>query len=372
MNFIYNCIDVCNRDEISYYNQSLVILESSPRANTVKSPESFPNFFGNSKVSRIIAVERPQSKNAQLYIAHGLSTKFHFSCLMALLPSLMEAIEHYNNKDMKLLFVPCHTDLLNDNSMTVINNVPVPLMFRNNKAQEIYDSVIESGEKIGNNSLAASRKRSNHSFSIGLQTMYAHQQHCARYCMLPYSRPHVTDVKKYPKSLGESILHAYGYVESILSRVNNINKQHPFDLEQLPTRENAAEVVERLNLRNDLLTYFSNQRSEEDEKHVVLPAREAMFEACTIQPTDALGFHKDTMNCSNLDNTIALIVPTNVTSATGNDISLSYLQDASIVIISLLVRCIWQNPSHLYQILLKRKLKSRFEVVHLPLQLLQK
>jgi hypothetical protein len=237
----------------------------------------------------------------------------------------MEAIEHYNNKDVKLLFVPCHTDLVNDNSMTVINNVPVPLMFRDNKAQEIYDSVIESGEKIGNNSLAASGKRSNHSFSIGLQTMYAHQQHCARYCMLPHSRPHVTNAKKYPKSLGDSILHAYGYVESILSRVNNINKQHLFKFEQLPTRENAAEVVERLKLRNDLLTYFSNQRSEEDEQRVVLPAREAMFEACTIQPTDALGFHKDTMNCSNLDNTIALIVPTNVTSATGNEISLSYL-----------------------------------------------
>jgi hypothetical protein len=34
-----------------------------------------------------------------------------------------------------------------------------------------------------------------------------------------------------------------------------------------------------------------------------------IFEACTVQPTSALGFHNDAMNCPMIDNTIACFIP---------------------------------------------------------------
>ena len=34
-----------------------------------------------------------------------------------------------------------------------------------------------------------------------------------------------------------------------------------------------------------------------------------MFESCTVQPTGALGFHQDMMNCPIQDNTVACLIP---------------------------------------------------------------
>jgi hypothetical protein len=327
MNFIYNIIDVCKREDVSYCNQSVVVLESISRTSTETFSESPSNLFDNSNVTKVIAVERPRSTNAQLYIAHGLSTKFHFSCLTALIPTLTEAIREYNNKEVELLFVPSCTDLLDDNSMTVLNTIPIPSMFQDNNAKKIYESLIEFGEKVASDNFAHSGKRSNHSFSVGLQTMYAHQQHCARFCMLPHSRPHVPYVKIFPSILSESILTAYDHIARILNRDHNINNQHPFELEG-PAKENQdGYVSERLKLRGSLISFFRKQQSY-NKLQVTLPSKETMFEACTVQPTDALGFHKDSMNCSILDNTIALIIPTNAkipSSHSNQQICLSYL-----------------------------------------------
>jgi len=308
MNYIHELIDICNRDELKYFDQSLVVLEAVSVSTCATSSDSYATFFQENKVSRIIAVERPKD-GAQLYVADGLSTKYHFSCPTKMLPSLVGAIHQNNNKDVILLFVPRSTTFFNKECMTVLNNVSIPSIFQNEDAKLIYDSVIKTGEKVASNSLAISGKRSNYSFSVGLQTMYAHKQHCARYCMLPHSKPHVPDVKKYPRILSESIFTVYHHVMSQLQRKFD-NKPHPFEIKDSNGFDNV-EVTERLQLRNEFLSYFKNQGNEGD---ISLGTCDRMFEACTVQPTAALGFHQDRMNCDYMDKTIAMIVPTTATT----------------------------------------------------------
>ena len=321
MNYIYKIIDMCKREDLKFYNQCLVVLESHPITNGASS-ESCSHFFQDNKVSTILAVERPH-KDAQLYIAESLGTKYHFSCPTGLLSSIVGAIQEDNNKDVKLLFIPRTTELFTNEDITVFNKITIPPIFSNDNAKLIYDSVLENGEKVVGGSLASSGKRSKFSYSVGLQIMYAHKQHCARYCMFPHSKPHVADVKNCPGILTDSIKIAYNHVLTELQRKSD-NKAHPFDIQESNHME-KVEISERLQLRNEFLTYFSKQGYVGD---LALLTSATMFEACTVQPTDALAFHKDLMNCESLDKTIALLVPTKTSPGVKNDDShncLSYL-----------------------------------------------
>jgi hypothetical protein len=211
----------------------------------------------------------------------------------------------------------------NNECITVLNNVSIPPIFQHDDAKLIYDSVIKNGEKVAGNSLAISGKCSNYSFSVGLQTMYAHKQHCARYCMLPHSKPHVPDVKNFPRILSESIFTVYHHVLSQLQIQCN-NKPHPFQIEESNGLDNV-EVTEWLKLRNEFLSYLRNHGNT---GNIPIDTSDGMFEACTVQPTAALGFHQDGMNCKYLDKTIAMIVPTTVSMAgkdNDNNRCLSYL-----------------------------------------------
>lgn len=66
------------------------------------------------------------------------------------------------------------------------------------------------------------------------------------------------------------------------------------------------EIAQRVKLRNDLSTYFKRKGIASS---VTRPSNEEMFEACAIQLTGALTFHKDTMNCPVIDKTIAFFAP---------------------------------------------------------------
>jgi hypothetical protein len=146
----------------------------------------------------VLAIERPH-KSGQMYIATGLKAKYHFSCPTVCIPSLLSAIQKSNNKDVALLFIPRSTQKFVDSKVTVINDVPTNSIFQNDGAATFYDAVLEAGDKLSSGSLATSGQRCNYSFSIGLQTMYAHQQHHARYSMLAHSRLHIPTVRKYPQ-----------------------------------------------------------------------------------------------------------------------------------------------------------------------------
>jgi hypothetical protein len=146
-------------------------------------------------------------------------------------------------------------------------------------------------------------KRSANSISIGLQTQYSHQQHLARYCMLPHSKPHVPKVKKYNNELTNVILDAYLLANKVLE-ASAPEKSHPFFCrgDQLCDDNELA----RHELRKQLLEHICSQSHSPNIYDI---HSNIMFEACTLQPTGPLGFHRDIMNCNTLDKTIALIAP---------------------------------------------------------------
>jgi len=320
MKYIDNLIALCNHVDVKYHHQSVVVLESTPIEPTAKKYAS--NYLNDNKVTTILAIERPQGRG-QLYIAEGLSTKYHFSCPTMFLPSLVKTIQQSNNnEDLQLIFIPRSTKLFKGKGITVYNDSSVPGIFHNGGATSIVEEVLKSGGKKGGERLGSSGKRSNHSFSIGLQTMYAHQQHSARYSMLPQSMPHVPNVKKHPKTLIESILTVYFHVLKLLEEVLPCTG-HPFVMNESEVC-NKYEIVERHNLRNDFIMHLQDISNT---WHETLQSTDKMFEACTVQPTGALGFQQDLMNCSYMDKTIAFIAPTTTGSdqTYANDKCLTYL-----------------------------------------------
>jgi hypothetical protein len=141
--------------------------------------------------------------------------------------------------------------------------------------------------------------------------------------MLPHSKPHVPDVKNFPRILSESIFTVYHHVLSQLQTQCD-NKPHPFQIEESNALDNV-EVTERLKLRKEFLSYLRNHGNI---GNIPEGTSDGMFEACTVQPTAAVGFHQDRMNCEYLDKTIAMIVPTTVSMAgkhNDNNRCLSYL-----------------------------------------------
>jgi hypothetical protein len=81
------------------------------------------NFFVNNRVIKVITVERPCNKG-QVYVACGLSEKFHFSCPTIFVPSLYEAIKCTNNPAVELLFIPRTLRICEiGDSIKVINDI---------------------------------------------------------------------------------------------------------------------------------------------------------------------------------------------------------------------------------------------------------
>jgi hypothetical protein len=179
-------------------------------------------------------------------------------------------------------------------------------MFQEEDAKCVYGDVLQVGESAPTHNFASSGKRSNHSFLMGLQTMYAHQQHTSQYSMLPHSSPHVPSVKKIPNAIFESIMNVYDCVQNLLKEKLDY-KTHPFDSQEADI-VSKKEVLATHNLRNDLLTHIKGKGIL--LKNTSWPSNKVMFEACSVQPTDALGFHQDLMKCTSMhSNTIALIAP---------------------------------------------------------------
>jgi hypothetical protein len=76
-----------------------------------------------------------------------------------------------------MLFIPRSVHFFNGNNVTVANDLNLPLLLME-EAAEVYQSVLLAGEKVSYDSGGTGiGSRSNHSVSIGLQTMYSHQQH---------------------------------------------------------------------------------------------------------------------------------------------------------------------------------------------------
>lgn len=275
-----------NTDDSS--NASDSIESDAPMA--AKGPEIF---FQKNKVTRIIAVERPSVKG-QVYVAAGLRNKYHFSCPTNFLPDLIGVIKRINNAKCEFTFVPrIVKKYRKERSIIVLNDIDLSKDISNDECNDINAVLIAAGS-------STSSKRSKFSTSIGLQTMYSHGHHLARYCMLSHSKPHVTIVKEHPHVLTDAILKLYKYVNREIDGLFETNVTHPFLVKD--AIETCTEGRHRNALRNDLQSFLRRNSKCEIPDNI-------MFESCSVQPTSALGFHQDTMNCPVLDDTIACFIP---------------------------------------------------------------
>ena len=292
---------MCNDKNVQYCDQSLIVVESAATTDDPKEAEDTasmlcPDFFQKNKVSRLIVIERPNESD-QVYIADGLRQKYHFSCLTTYVPSLFEEIRAQNNNKLELLFIPRSLTYFKNDAITVFNELSIGNAFGHEESMNVHRAVYDSG-----GTQSSSGKRSKCSTSIGLQTMYSHEQHKARCSCLPHSKPHALTVRKYPPILIKSIIKMYKSIVAVLEKEKVSN---PFHIDD-KNASNAGEIRERLLLRGDLIkhlcplndTYFPDP-----------PSTDMMFESCTVQPTSALGFHQDVMNCPVMDKTIACIIP---------------------------------------------------------------
>jgi hypothetical protein len=304
MNYVYYLIDLCQRDDVKYHHQCLIVLETKPVECEGKHTS---NVFGCNRIVQLVAVERPKTRG-QVYVADGLRTKYHFSCPTCFLPSLIKSIQQSNNNELKIVFIPRTTDFFMSDTISICNDIVPANMLNEDEAKLVYNDILQHGDSATYSSLASSGKRSHHSSSMGLQTMYAHQHHIARYSMLSHSFPHVPCVKNLPKKVLESVVNVYNHVVKVLD--DRFDKdRHPFQIRD-SAGATKVDIAERLKLRDALSKHFKHNLVD---CQLAWPANDIMFEACTVQPTDALGFHQDLMNCSSMDKTFACLVP----SATG-------------------------------------------------------
>jgi hypothetical protein len=188
---------------------------------------SFPtitacNYFDKCNVTRMLVIERPMG-NPQLYVASGLRDKFHFSIPTVAVPMLHQFIRNQNNKHVKIMVIPRTCRYFESDCCLVLNEVAMKKsVCRRIDIRHTYETTVKASQN-------SATKCSKHSMSIGQQTIYSHQQHTARYCMLPRSKPHIPTVKHRPKCIRLAMLTGYKYSLQLLANCSdNLELDHPF------------------------------------------------------------------------------------------------------------------------------------------------
>jgi hypothetical protein len=207
------------------YNQLSTKTRATQMSSTSSSKESrldLSDYFKECVVTQMSIIERPRN-DYQVYKAKHLSKCFHFSCPTGAIPSLFVAIRDYNNKKVKIMFIPRSCKFFTSDQLCVSNkNIDnASILSKESQFNNMSLIINENGIVAGSSSKNKSKfKRTKKSISIGLQTMYSHQQHKSRYCMLPHSTPFVPTVKKYDINLLLSITDAYIYSSQVVYNVN--------------------------------------------------------------------------------------------------------------------------------------------------------
>jgi hypothetical protein len=242
---------------------------------------------------------------------------YHFACPTSEVALLHNMIKQDNNQYLKLvLFIPRTRKVYVSNSLQVFNDVSDACMTSSSILKNI-ETANYRHQVIGIQKNTNDTNRNGKSLSIGLQTMYSHQQHTSRYSMLPHSRPHMTTVKDHPLPLRKSLLNAYQFICYMLESTDKWNDRHPFDCSDATIKLDDSWYT-RLNLRQELVNrlLLEDTCMEKDK----FPLNH-MFESCTVQQTGSLRFHCDVMNCPSMDWTIALHVPNKMNKS----VCMSYL-----------------------------------------------
>jgi hypothetical protein len=305
---------VSDREESDNSDETLMSKSNSSKGYTVSDEESSGNsedlnkslmkFFQDRMVTRLVVIERPHT-SCQLYVAEDLPRQhYHFSCPTVTIPFLYQAIRSQNNIDLELLFIPRKCKHYTSETISVYNGIDNGTML---SKIDIEDVTATTFGRKRNGKQHTYSKRSSNSVSIGLQTMYSHEQHSARYCMLPHSKPHIPTVKRHPLHLRRLLLSGYKTIHSLLQHDDEYKREHhPFYNGNKSAHEKSF-LSSRNSLRCDLLQHLQGDDVELDDEYGFVS--DVMFEACSMQLTGALRCHKDVMNCPVMDRTIALHVP---------------------------------------------------------------
>lgn len=186
----------------------------------------------------------------------------------------------------------------------------IMMLDRKTEFEQILNIINDKG--VSDNSFsnnAFTPRRSDASISIGMQTIYAHQQHKSRYCMLPHSAPFVPTVKTHDGQLLERILAAHHLTSKVIFRYFRKQSQgfNPFsleDLREIPEAERNIHLQKRSEVFDIMFGDIPRKNGSDVPKNYY-----NMFEACTVQETGMLRFHRDTRNCPLIDDTVAVHIP---------------------------------------------------------------
>jgi hypothetical protein len=313
-------IDLCSDEDLcSYHAQCLVILVTDmpmvTSNNSISSMSSLnhsdrskltvPKYLEDRIVKQMIVIQRPL-EHCQIYVARDLGSNYHFSFPTSEIVHLYNVMKEQNNAELQILFIPRICKQYEGTNLIVFNNLS-----RNHLSWKDSDFVSMS-QTISSMSTSGN-KRSSDSISIGLQTIYSHQQHVFRYCMLPHSKPHVPTVKQYPVIVRDAILDGYMFACKVMEKINKDENKNPFALYEDSCHAFSKEIQKtRFSLRLDLFEHLISNDLEPKEKQIIM---NNMFESCSVQTMGKLPFHCDTMNCPLIDKTVALHVPYESTEA---------------------------------------------------------
>lgn len=312
--YLERSIDECgDKDEYPYHAQCLVILipkkpmttttgsiSSSSSSSTVgRNKMTVSQYFNNGYIDKILVVERPQ-EHCQLYVVEKLAQHYHFSFPTVNIVPLYKMMKKEHNSDLQILFIPRTCNHYESENLLVVNGIsPTLLSLQDSDFQDLSQSISSMNSGVGANT------RSSNSTSIGLQTMYSHQQHQFRYCMLPHSKPHVPTVKQHSAVLRKSILDGYMFAcDIILKSVGT--RLCPFDTECDNQTMPSGKKKARLSLRTSLYEHLIGE--DLDHQHFNIGINK-MFESCSVQTMGKLSFHCDSLNCPSMEETVALHVP---------------------------------------------------------------
>jgi hypothetical protein len=125
--------------------------------------------------------------------------------------------------------------------------------------------------------------------------------------MLPHSKPHVPTVKQHKFCIRKILLAGFQSTAGMLSNTKVCGGyDHPFIIDGKDNCHSKTYVLERQNLRAELAQQLLG---DDIEKPCFVLSSDVMFESCSIQPTGALSFHQDVLNCPSMDSTFALHLP---------------------------------------------------------------
>jgi hypothetical protein len=245
----------------------------------------------------MIVIERPKDE-CQIFVAKGSGERYHFSCPSHMISLLYVTIKERNNPDLLITFIPRSCMVFELEHIFVINAVPKNLIEMDD------EDLIPVHESICCRASPGSDKRSMKSIMIGLQTMYSHQQHLSRYCMLPHSQPHVLNIKQHSAYVRKAIMDSFQLACDTITEASHFKQ--PFSSDPICRNSDIDTTLFRKGLREDLYWHLLGDDIKSNHYSVDMGN---IFESCTIQHMGKLGFHRDLMNCPLLDVTVAVHRP---------------------------------------------------------------